>query len=56
MGGAGVESQGGGCGAAYLHSLGSLRQEVQEPITEGYVEPKVSELGDKLQGHDGIER
>ena len=55
LGGAGVECQVGGCGAAYPHSLGSARQEVQDPITDGGVEPKVSELGDRLQGHDGIE-
>ena len=55
LGGTCVESQGGGCGAAYPHSLGSARQEVQDPITEGDVEPKISELGDELLGHDGIE-
>ncbi len=36
--GAGVESQGGVCGAAYPYSLGSGRQEVQDSITEGGVE------------------
>ena len=51
-----VMSQAGGCGAAYPHSLGPAHQEVQDPITEDDVEPKVSELGDELQGHDGIER
>lgn len=56
LGGAGAESQGGGCGVAYPHCLGSARQKVQYPITEGDVEPKVSELGDELQGHYGIER
>ncbi|KAI3359045.1 hypothetical protein L3Q82_015431 [Scortum barcoo] len=49
------ESQGGGCGAAHPHSLGSARQEVQDPVTEGAVEPEVSELGDELGGHDGVE-
>ncbi len=53
--GAGVESQGGGCGGAYPHSLGSACQEVQDPITEGGVEPKVPELSDELGGHNGIE-
>ena len=56
LGGTSVESQGGGCGAAYPHSLGSACQDVQDPITEGDVEPKVSELDDELQGQDGIER
>ena len=36
--GAPVLSQGGGCGAAYRRSLG---------VTEGGVEPKVSELGEQ---------
>ncbi len=31
---AGVESQSGGCGAAYPHSLGSARQEIQDPVTK----------------------
>ena len=31
LGGTGDESQGGGCGAAYPHSLGSAGQEVQDP-------------------------
>ncbi len=35
---------------AYPHSLGSTHQEVQDPITEGGVELKVSELG----GHNGV--
>ena len=30
--------------------------QVENPIPDGGVEPKVSELGDGLQGHDGIER
>ncbi len=50
----GIESQGGGCGATYPHSLGSASQEVQDPITEGGVEPKVSELGDELGRHNGV--
>ncbi|KAI3372494.1 hypothetical protein L3Q82_022695 [Scortum barcoo] len=45
LGGAGVQSQGGGCGAAHPHSLGSARQEVQDPITQGAVEP---EVGDQI--------
>ena len=36
-GGAQVNSQGGGCGAAYPQCLGSAHQEVQDPITEGDV-------------------
>ncbi len=55
LSGAGVEGQGRGCGAAYPHSLGSARQEVQDPITEGGDEPKVSELGDELGRHNCIE-
>ncbi len=51
--GTGVESQGGGCGAAYPYNLGSVCQEVQDPITEGGVEPKVSD-GDELGGHNGV--
>ncbi|KAI3353500.1 hypothetical protein L3Q82_020020 [Scortum barcoo] len=38
-----AQSQGGGCGAAHPHSLGSARQEVQDPVTEGAVEPEVGE-------------
>lgn len=37
--GAGVGRQGGGRGGAYPHSLGSARQEVQDPISEFGVEP-----------------
>ncbi len=52
--GASVESQGGGFRAAYPHSLRSAHQEVQDPVTDGGVEPRVSELGDKLGGHSGV--
>ncbi|KAI3362606.1 hypothetical protein L3Q82_001696 [Scortum barcoo] len=55
LGSADVESQGGGCGAAHPHSLWSSHQEVQDPVTEGGVETEVSELGDELGGHDGVE-
>ena len=49
LGGAGVESQAGGCGAACPHSLGSAHQEVQDPITEGDVDSYVR----KLQPNEG---
>ena len=53
--GSGVEDQGGGCDVSHPHCLGSARQEVQDPVTEGAVEPEVSELDDQLGGHNGIE-
>ena len=37
MRGSGVEDQGGGCDVSRPHCLGSARQEVQDPITEGAV-------------------
>ena len=46
---------GGGCDVSHPHCLGSARQEVQDPITEGAVEPEVSELDDQLGGQNGIE-
>ncbi len=52
---ASIEGQGGGCGAAYLHSLGSACQEVQDPVTHGSVESQISELDDELGGHNSIE-
>ena len=51
--GSGVEDQGGGCEVSH-HCLGSARQEVQDPVTEGADEPEVSELDGQL-GHNGIE-
>lgn len=51
----GVDSQGGGCGAANSHSLGALCQEAEDPVTEGGFESQVSELGDVLERHNGIE-
>lgn len=41
-------------GDAYPHSLGSARQEVQDPVTHG-VEPLVFELNDQLGGLNGVE-
>lgn len=52
--GTSVKSRNGGCGVACLHSLASVFQEVRSPITEGGVEPKVSELTDELGGHNGV--
>ncbi len=52
---AGVESQGGACGAAYPHGLWSACHEVQHPIMEGGAEPKDSERSDELEGHNGIQ-
>ncbi len=40
--------------SCYPHRLGFACQEVQDPITEGGAEPKVSELGDELGGHNGV--
>ena len=40
---------------SYPHCLGSAHQEAQDPVTEGGVEPKVSELHDELEGHNGVE-
>ena len=52
--GSGVEDQGGGCDVSLPHCLGSARQEVQDPITEGAVEyasnPPPSSRFPKKQG------
>ncbi len=40
---AGVESQGGRCGSAYPPSLGSARQEVQDPVTQDGVDDELGE-------------
>ncbi|CAB1457121.1 unnamed protein product [Pleuronectes platessa] len=53
LGGTGVESQGGGFGAADPHRLWSARQKVQYLLTEGNVEPKVGEGSVEGEG-DGI--
>ncbi len=50
-----VVNQGGEYGAAFLHSLGSAHQEVQDLVTQGGVESQISELVDKLGGHNGVE-
>lgn len=50
-----VESEGGGCGGAFPYCLGSAHQEVQDSVAQGGVEFHVSELDDKLWGHNGIE-
>ncbi len=44
--GTGVEGQGGECGAAY--------QDIQDPVTQGGVEPKVSQLDDELGGNSEL--
>lgn len=52
---ASVKNQGGGCSSAYMHSLGSAPQEVQDPVILGSVESQVSKLDDKLGGHSGVQ-
>ena len=40
----------------FLSALaGVCRQEAQDPVTEGGVEPEVPELHGKLGGHNGVE-
>ena len=48
--GTGVEDQGGGCDVSHPHCLGSARQEVQDPVTEGAVEPRSLSLMTSLEG------
>ena len=40
---------------SYPHCLGSARQEAQDPVTKGGVEPEVPELHSELGGHNGVE-
>ena len=48
--GPGVDGQSGECVAAYPHHLGAVRQEVQDPVAEGGVQPQGPDLGDELGG------
>ena len=49
------KNQGGGCDVSHPHCLGSDRQEVQDPITEGAAQPEVPELDNEIGGHNCVE-
>uniref|UniRef100_A0A4W5QHJ8 Lipoprotein lipase n=1 Tax=Hucho hucho TaxID=62062 RepID=A0A4W5QHJ8_9TELE len=50
----GVEDQRGGDVVSYPHHLGPARQEVQDPVAQGWVETQGLELNDELGGNYGI--
>ena len=45
-----VEDQGGGCVATYPHHLGAARQEVQDPVAEEVLSPRILSLVMSFEG------
>jgi hypothetical protein len=50
-----VEDQHSGGVVAYLHHLGSARQEIQDQVVQRGVQTQGSELSDELGGHYDVE-
>ena len=48
------KSQCGGGVVTHPHNLWSARQEVQDPVAEGGIQPQTSELGVELGANNGV--
>ena len=50
-----VEDQRSGDVSSYIHHLGPARQKVQDPVSQGGVEPRGLKLIDEFGGYYGVE-
>jgi len=53
--GSGAQGQYRGGETAHSHHLGFARQEVQDPVTKGGLQPQAPELANELGGHNSVE-